>query len=55
MDQPEGSQSTPDVMAQFIAQAFGSQAVREQHGIEMDLERVHLSRGETPFQAGRPG
>ena len=47
--------STDEVMAAFGAKAFGSSDLFTRHGLEDDLERIRLARGETLFEQGEPG
>ncbi len=42
-------------MAAFIAEKFGSGDLFARHGLETELEIVHLPQGECLFEQGEPG
>jgi predicted acylesterase/phospholipase RssA/CRP-like cAMP-binding protein len=55
MSQTDSRSSVRDVMATFGARAFGSQDVFTRHGLETELELVHLAEGRALYEQGDPG
>jgi predicted acylesterase/phospholipase RssA/CRP-like cAMP-binding protein len=53
MSEPEPN--AREVMAAFGARAFGSRGVFTRHGLEAELELIHLVPGDTLFAQGEPG
>jgi predicted acylesterase/phospholipase RssA/CRP-like cAMP-binding protein len=55
MSQTDLGSSARDLMAAFGAKAFGSPEVFARHGLETELETVHLAPGEALYEQGEPG
>jgi predicted acylesterase/phospholipase RssA/CRP-like cAMP-binding protein len=55
MSQTDFGSSARELMAAFGAKAFGSPDVFTRHGLETELELVHLPPGKALYEQGEPG